>query len=91
MIEQLSLRIELIQDGICVTLMTGCEDYYLPVFFYLFEEGDSIGSDIEPYLKREAIDVDSQLYVRLRLIPLKTVNKGLIQIQNQSFFVLATS
>ena len=90
MIEELSFRVELIQDSICVTLMTGREDYDLPIFFHFFEEGDSIGSDIEPYLYREAIDVDSQLYVRLSLIPLKTVNKCLIQIQNQSLFALAT-
>lgn len=90
MIEEFTIRVELIQDGICVTLMAGCEDYYLPVFFHFFEEGNSIWSDIEPYLYGEAIDVDGQLYVRLGFISLKTVDKCLIQIQNQGLLTFAT-
>lgn len=90
MIEELTIRVELIQDGICVTLMAGCEDYYLPVFFHFFEEGDCIWSDIEPYLYGEAIDVDSQLDVWFGFVPLKTVDKCLIQIQNKGLLTLAT-
>ena len=78
MIEQFSLWIELIQDRISVTLMAGCEDYDLPVFFHFFEKRNSIWSDIESNVYWEAIDVDSELDIWLRLVPLKAVNESLI-------------
>lgn len=65
MIEQFSLRIELIQNSISVTLMASSEDYDLPVFLHFFEERNSVWSDIEPNINRKAIDIDSKLDIWL--------------------------
>lgn len=48
------------------------------MLFHFFEERYSVGPDIEPYLKGEAIDVYSQLDVRGAFIPLEAVDEGLI-------------
>lgn len=78
MIEELTLRIDLIQNSIRVALMTSGKDNYFPMFFHLFEERDSVGSDIEPYLKGVAIDVDSQLDVWSGFILFEAVDESLI-------------
>ena len=67
-IELCSFRVNLIKNHICITLVACCEYDDFPLLLHLLEEGDGIGSNIEAYLKRKAIDINGQFDIWLTLI-----------------------
>jgi hypothetical protein len=68
--------------------MTGREDYDLKLFAHAFEESHCIGADINSNLNLEAFDGDVELDIGFDLSVFIAVNESLVEVQDESFFVL---
>jgi hypothetical protein len=47
MVENSVLRVDLVENGVGITLSTCCEDYDFPFFRYFLEKCQGVRSDIE--------------------------------------------
>ena len=56
MLEYLFLRVQLVQNGICIGMVAGCKDDYLIFLTHFSEKGESVWSDVDSDLDGHVID-----------------------------------
>ena len=90
-LEELVLRIDVVEDGIGVYLVRGGEDYNLERLVRLLQALHEVWPQVDARAYRLlAWEVDLEDHVRvLRLNVVNAVNEGLIHVEDQYFLVLA--
>jgi hypothetical protein len=85
MVENNALGVQLVQNSVGVVLVTCREDYNLPFFSHLLQEGQGIGTNRETNCYWVTIYKNMQSQIGFTLSVVVAVNESLVEVENESF------
>lgn len=81
-LEYFSLRVQLVQDGVCVGLMARREDNDFELSGHFLQEADRVRANIDPGRKLGLLNSEVDLHVGVGALVVDAVDQGLVQVQD---------
>lgn len=87
--DELSFRVEFVDDGVCVCALAGCEGYHFEVLVGSLQETESERSNSDVGLLRWSI-LAGNIYLEIIFGQafLGSMKEGFVEVNNQHFFAL---